>query len=88
LIPPPTIVSNNFQKPLAKSPNLQTTPVNVSIYSIDGRLVRKISNVKLETLDNTLASLNLHGGKVLFAVWNQNGMKCSKRIMNLRKNNF
>ena len=83
---PGIITAIHFQNIAAHVSNAQN-PVNVSIYSIDGRLVGKIDNVKIEALDNMLSSLNLFRGKVMLAQWSQNGVKCSKRIMNLTKNN-
>jgi hypothetical protein len=84
LIPGGTNIHSPYK---AVNVSFTQNPVNVSIYSIDGRLVGKIDNVKIEALDNMLSSLNLFRSKVMLAEWSQNGVKCSKRIMNLTKNN-
>lgn len=76
-----------FSNKSANPVNL-SNPISVSIYSADGRLVRKVNNVKIDEMDKMISSLNFHGSKVLFAVWSQNGAKCSKRIMNLTRSKY
>jgi hypothetical protein len=91
IVPPiilasPTQVIGNGFRAINKIKAYPVTPVSVSIYSIDGRLIRKLDNVKIETLDNSLSSLHISNNKALIAVWRQNGTNHAKRIMNMTRN--
>jgi len=60
---------------------------SVALYSLDGRLLKKIEQVSIRNIDKAVLAHKLSNYGVILAVWSQNGTTYSKKIsvLNIRK---